>query len=65
MVIFMIPGTPPTFPHEDSAEGVPSPGSGLQEDLAGDGEEQSLHGVGRRQRTVEPPRVAAHDCADA
>ena len=45
--------------------GAPSPCSGQKKDAAGDGEEQALHGARREQRAAEPPRVAAHDRADA
>ena len=45
--------------------GAPSPCSGQKKDSAGDGEEQALHGARREQRAVEPPRVMAHNRADA
>ena len=61
----MIRGTPPPFPHGDPAGGAPSPCSGQKKDSAGNGEEQALHGARRGQRAAEPPRVAAHDRADA
>ena len=61
----MLRGTPPPFPQGDPAGGAPSPGSGQKEYPACDGEEQALHRARRGQRAVEPPRVAAHDRADA
>ncbi len=61
----MTRGIPPPFPHADPAGGAPGPRSGQKKYPAGDGEEQALHGARRGQRAVEPPRVAAHDRADA
>ena len=61
----MIRGTPPPFPHADPAGGAPGFRSFQKKDPAGDSEEEPLHGARRGQRAVEPPRVAAHDRADA
>ena len=61
----MIRGTPPPFLHGDSAGGRAVALLRTKEGFCGRRRGTGLHGARREQRAAEPPRVAAHDRADA